>query len=207
MINPCRERGSNPHDSLESRDFKSNPAQSENVARSSDGSSLVASESLTESQDSAAPTCYSVLNVRPARRKRNWQIEDEWSRTRLHWKGRCAYCGKKPEVLYREHMMPVSRGGGDELENIVPACFRCNASKATKTPLEWFLTRLELRREPKRREGARDEYDPPHPAASWWPVPCENCGGHWVRPVIDRRYQHLPVFYMCCHCKQWEPVC
>ena len=69
MINPCRERGSNPHDSLESRDFKSNPAQSENGALPSDGPSLVASESLTESQDSAAPVCYTYCAGRWFRRQ------------------------------------------------------------------------------------------------------------------------------------------
>jgi len=63
----------------------------------------------------------------------------EFARISAAFGGRCAYCGVTPTLLMREHMYPTLRGGGDELENIVPACGRCNSQKGCRTPLEWFL--------------------------------------------------------------------
>ena len=51
---------------------------------------------------------------------------------------RCQYCGKKfPTVeLSLDHVMPRSRGGGTDWENIVCACVRCNVRKGGRTPSE-----------------------------------------------------------------------
>jgi len=51
---------------------------------------------------------------------------------------RCAYCGSE-ENIQQEHVIPVSRGGGTTMDNIVPACKKCNMSKKDKTPIEWLL--------------------------------------------------------------------
>ena len=57
----------------------------------------------------------------------------------------CVYCGFKPsaedEPLTLDHVMPRSRGGSDEVENLVPACRSCNSSKGARTPEEWAATR------------------------------------------------------------------
>jgi len=37
-----------------------------------------------------------------------------------------------------DHMMPLSRGGSDAIENIALLCHRCNCSKHTKTWAEWL---------------------------------------------------------------------
>lgn len=50
---------------------------------------------------------------------------------------RCAYCCQPASPLHKEHMTPISRGGADDRENVVPACPRCNARKHTRTLLEW----------------------------------------------------------------------
>lgn len=46
----------------------------------------------------------------------------------------CVYC--KGEATHVDHIMPVSRGGGDEVENLVAACKDCNLYKRARTPEE-----------------------------------------------------------------------
>lgn len=62
-----------------------------------------------------------------------------WRHIRSLFRGRCAYCGRAPRLIIKEHMVPRSRGGSNGIENIVPACQSCNATKGNRTPLEWFL--------------------------------------------------------------------
>jgi 5-methylcytosine-specific restriction endonuclease McrA len=53
----------------------------------------------------------------------------EWE-ARLHaYAHRCAYCGRGDRALVREHVLPVSAGGSNDIANIVPACQPCNARK------------------------------------------------------------------------------
>lgn len=81
------------------------------------------------------------------------EIRDaEWLRILAAFEYKCAYCGDDRRSLIREHMTPRSRGGGDELENMVPACGTCNGQKSDRTPLEWFLVRLgHWRQHPRQR--------------------------------------------------------
>lgn len=48
----------------------------------------------------------------------------------------CLYCGEQfPNFgLSRDHVQPLSRGGGDTWVNCVTACKRCNNHKAGRTP-------------------------------------------------------------------------
>lgn len=55
--------------------------------------------------------------------------------------GDCAYCGDVPTQV--DHIMPRSRGGGDDRDNLAPACRRCNMEKLDFTPDEWREWRLE----------------------------------------------------------------
>jgi 5-methylcytosine-specific restriction endonuclease McrA len=52
---------------------------------------------------------------------------------------KCAYCCATVTVAgaHIDHVMPRSRGGGDEPGNLVAACADCNLSKGAKTPQEW----------------------------------------------------------------------
>jgi len=60
----------------------------------------------------------------------------EWLATVEQYGGRCAYCGG-PGPLQQEHKVPLSRGGTNSIENIVPACLRCNMRKHRLTDDEF----------------------------------------------------------------------
>lgn len=59
----------------------------------------------------------------------------------------CQYCGKTGGDLTVDHIMPRSRGGRDEWENVVVACLKCNVSKGNRTPEE---AGLKMRTRPTR---------------------------------------------------------
>jgi 5-methylcytosine-specific restriction endonuclease McrA len=48
----------------------------------------------------------------------------------------CLYCGQHYHrgALTRDHVMPLSKGGRDEWENVVCACLHCNVRKGSRTP-------------------------------------------------------------------------
>lgn len=55
----------------------------------------------------------------------------------------CQYCGRGAENV--DHVVPRSRGGAHEWENVVAACRRCNGRKRDQTPAEAGMS---LRRSP-----------------------------------------------------------
>jgi 5-methylcytosine-specific restriction endonuclease McrA len=51
---------------------------------------------------------------------------------------RCRYCGiDVGEDGHCDHVIPKSRGGTDDVDNLVTACEQCNCSKGARTPEEW----------------------------------------------------------------------
>jgi 5-methylcytosine-specific restriction endonuclease McrA len=48
----------------------------------------------------------------------------------------CLYCGEhfSRAELTRDHVLPISRHGKDEWENVVSACLACNLKKSNRTP-------------------------------------------------------------------------
>lgn len=64
--------------------------------------------------------------------------EDKWNAVRIKALRRddytCRYCGGKADCV--DHVVPVSQGGSDTLENAVAACTECNAAKGARTPEE-----------------------------------------------------------------------
>ena len=63
--------------------------------------------------------------------------DEQWSALRTAWGG-CAYCGATDGRLQRDCVLPLSRGGRYTLENIVPACRSCNASKCNDEITGWM---------------------------------------------------------------------
>lgn len=45
----------------------------------------------------------------------------------------CVYCGDARNKVTQDHAQPVSRGGRDLPENILPACQRCNQRKGAQS--------------------------------------------------------------------------
>jgi len=61
----------------------------------------------------------------------------QWSEIRAAWGG-CAYCGSASGPLQKDCVLPLSRGGRYTVENIVPACRSCNASKSNDEVTGWL---------------------------------------------------------------------
>jgi 5-methylcytosine-specific restriction endonuclease McrA len=53
----------------------------------------------------------------------------------------CAYCGADGPALQKDCVLPISRGGRYTLENVVPACRSCNASKCNDEVTSWMRRR------------------------------------------------------------------
>jgi len=52
----------------------------------------------------------------------------------------CRYCGCEGESAAMwcvDHVVPLSRGGSNEPDNLVACCFPCNASKSDRLVSEW----------------------------------------------------------------------
>jgi 5-methylcytosine-specific restriction endonuclease McrA len=85
------------------------------------------------------------LTDKRSKHKRRAIMENAGTYTNEQWQERlaeynycCAYCYKPFPVneLTVDHMQPISRGGTNTIDNLVPACKSCNSRKNTNTPLE-----------------------------------------------------------------------
>jgi 5-methylcytosine-specific restriction endonuclease McrA len=78
--------------------------------------------------------------VRDAYRARRNLPESRWRALRQEVFQRdgylCQYCGETRDLTC-DHIMPLIRGGSNELDNLTTACRPCNSSKGDKTLVEW----------------------------------------------------------------------
>jgi 5-methylcytosine-specific restriction endonuclease McrA len=79
------------------------------------------------------------------RRRRMAKVEhdltpQQWSALQAAW-GACAYCGQVADAYQRDCVQPVSRGGRYTLDNVVPVCRSCNASKCNAEVTSWMRRR------------------------------------------------------------------
>ncbi len=65
---------------------------------------------------------------------------------------RCQYCGERfpTHRLSLDHVLPRSRGGPTNWENIVCACLECNVRKGGRTPHEARMRLMRLPAKPRR---------------------------------------------------------
>ena len=62
------------------------------------------------------------------------QIQEQLKRQ----KARCHYCKVKLEKYHVDHVIPLARGGSNDIHNIVLACPTCNMHKHDKLLHEWL---------------------------------------------------------------------
>lgn len=60
----------------------------------------------------------------------------------------CQYCGSQGKNLTIDHVVPKSRGGSSNWENVVVACQRCNVKKGNRTLREAQMHLLRMPRKP-----------------------------------------------------------
>lgn len=63
--------------------------------------------------------------------------DEQWDALTVAWGG-CAYCAATDVALQRDTVLPISRGGRYTLDNVVPACRACNASKCNEEVTHWL---------------------------------------------------------------------
>ncbi len=85
-------------------------------------------------------------------RKFRRQVTNTFLFARDHY--RCEYCGRHRaqlrgrEFLTRDHVVPLSRGGGNVWTNVVAACSSCNNRKGNRLPHEAGMHPHHIPREP-----------------------------------------------------------
>lgn len=60
---------------------------------------------------------------------------------------RCQYCGAQADSI--DHVLPRSRGGGNDWENVAAACRPCNLHKRDRTPDEANMRLVRVPRAPR----------------------------------------------------------
>jgi 5-methylcytosine-specific restriction endonuclease McrA len=82
-----------------------------------------------------------IRNRRAWDRERKSRLPPNWAKMTAYVFKRdgyaCTYCGDVPERLHCDHIIPLSRGGLNEFDNLTTACPPCNLDKGKKLISEW----------------------------------------------------------------------
>lgn len=70
-----------------------------------------------------------------AHKKSRSAARDKWEQVIKEYGTMCVYCGIV-EADTIDHVIPLSRGGTNELSNLRPACRECNMAKGNRLPTE-----------------------------------------------------------------------
>jgi 5-methylcytosine-specific restriction endonuclease McrA len=62
----------------------------------------------------------------------------QWWKNKCHT-GLCHYCARQfdPSEITMDHIVPLSKGGRSEKNNIIPCCKECNNKKKNLLTFEW----------------------------------------------------------------------
>ncbi|MGH7481478.1 MAG: HNH endonuclease [Longimicrobiales bacterium] len=94
----------------------------------------------SEKHELACPSVIRLVRFIHVPRKFRRQVTNTFLFARDHY--RCEYCGRHRadlrgrEFLTRDHVVPISRGGGNRWSNCVTACSSCNNRKGDRLPAE-----------------------------------------------------------------------
>ena len=55
---------------------------------------------------------------------------EQWEKLCSFFNGICPRCGKQTDKFTVDHIIPLSRGGTNTIDNLVPLCLRCNIQKS-----------------------------------------------------------------------------
>ena len=71
-----------------------------------------------------------------------WNIHDlfDYNIMKIKQNDYCWYCEQKmePSKLTKDHVFPRSKGGVNDLDNIIMVCQTCNSSKGNMDLFEWY---------------------------------------------------------------------
>lgn len=99
---------------------------------SADGDRLIPRRRLLESPEPAAarPLCANTIRHRRmmVARRIGRHSTQQWKQLVSSVGGVCVRCGSDGP-LEKDHIVPVSRGGSDGIDNLQPLCIRCNRVK------------------------------------------------------------------------------
>ena len=108
-------------------------------------------ENTSEVIRSPSITMHMPSIIRMTRKPRSRKVSIKFSRANVLLRDghQCMYCRQEfePHQLNYDHVLPRSRGGRTDWENIVAACYTCNARKGDRTPEE---AKMPLLRQPKK---------------------------------------------------------
>lgn len=76
---------------------------------------------------------YSSNDIIPKFKTPGKHTKEEWTLKIQQYNSKCFYCGKKTNKLTKDHVVPKSRGGSNNIDNIVPSCWPCNYTKRAKS--------------------------------------------------------------------------
>ena len=94
-------------------------------------------------------TCFMIRGKAfKAYKEGRWNIHDltDFNISKIRNNNYCWYCGKEMDskFLTKDHVFPRSKGGDNDMDNIIMVCKSCNSSKGKMDLFEWYA---EVRKE------------------------------------------------------------